>query len=597
MLIAAVGIWLVTIDVRGFLERQASSRSSRDVHIGGFAIVWGNPIVLQLSDVRIGNAPWGKAPELLRFTHLTTEIEPWPLLHGSLRLRRIVLEQPQIALERDHNHVGNWKLHPDQPAGPESPRRAELPFIADLVLHNGEITFRTSSGALLHIRLDDVRLLAPTIDAPAILSAKGGYNDVPLQMDLRTQPFAVLWQTSVPFGFGLTAKAANTALTFQGTATAPLDFDGLKGDFAVQSGRFDDWMSIFGAPGEIPISLRLAGMLAKQGDHWGLPDARGEVAGSDFSGLLALDEGKSGTPDHFTFDLKFAPIDLKHLVSLASAGPPRPAGTKGAKLHVEEHPGETYDVRLGVRQARYGDLQLGELRLAAALAPAKLSISELSFRLAGGALRGSGSVEPAGTSGRAAFDAAITQADAAVFAAMLGGGAPLLSGRLDGSAKLEMTGETLSDGLRASRGQIVLGITQGRISRDLLERVSTNLSQLLRHGKGSATLVCFLSVANIRDGQASVAPLRLRTPEGNFFGGGAIDLVHSRINLQLKSEAKSTGFFALDLPVQITGSLTNPQAGLAPSFEPADIRAQAIRNIAQLVPATRRLIDNSPCLK
>lgn len=590
---AAAVIAVMMLDLRSIVEHQAASRSGRSAHIGGLSVHWASPIVLRISEFRLGNTVGGQAPDYVRFTSLMVEIEPWPLLRGELRLRRLVLDRPVIALERDGNHIGNWKLHPGADAGPEPPRRAELPYMADLALRDGEITYRTSNGAILHIRLKDMRLTAPAVDAPATIVADGSYNDVALRMDLRTQPYAVLWQTSVPFGFSLEIRTADTELAFHGTATAPLDFDGLDGELRIVSARLDDWMSIFGAPDAIPIRIRLGGKFEKNADHWRLPQAAGQLAGSDFSGLLALDEGASGNPDHFTFRLGFAPMDIRHLVELATAPPG--TTTRPTYLHVEEHPGETYDVHIDARQARYGDIRLGDLRLAAALAPARLTVSELAMRVAGGEFRATASAVPAGRGSRTVLDASLAGADASALLGLVGSDAATLSGRLEAAATIAMTGDTVDDALRASNGQVVVGITQGRISRSLVEQASINLGQLFGGGSGSTALLCLLGVASLRDGLLSVAPVRLRTPDGNLFAGGTLDLLNRRIDLEVKGEAKSTGFWALDLPVRISGKLANPQTGLSRSFSEAGMAARASVNLSRLTPALRRVVNVNRC--
>jgi uncharacterized protein involved in outer membrane biogenesis len=593
--IAAAAIAFRMFDPRAFIERQATSRTGRTAHVGSVTLGWGNPLVVKIIDFRLANAPWGEAPDFVRFANLIAEVEPWPLLSGNIRLRRITLDSPLIALERDKNHIGNWKFHPGGTIVAEPPRRAEFPFIVDLALRGGKITFRTSSGAILRIGIDDLGLKAPTVDGPILIVATGSYNDVKLQLDLLAQSFEILEQPTIPFGIDAVMKAPNTDLTFKGTATAPLDFDGLAGALTIRSANLDDWLSVFGAPSNVAIPLNVAGTLGKQGDHWRLRDAKGQLAGSDFTGSLALDEGKPGAPDHFKFDLDFAPMDLKRVIGLASGG--STGASSAIPLHVAEHPTETYDIRLAVRQAKYGDLALGDARLAATVEPAKISISDLVLQLAGGGVHATASATPAGSGGHGALDAAITQADATSLARLLGGDASVLSGRLDGAIVLEMTGETTNDAISTSRGQAVLGITQGRISRDLLQKVSTNISQIFRRGSGSASLTCVLTIAHIRDGHASIAPLRLRTTEGNLFGGGSIDLRRSRIDLRLKSESKSTGFFALDLPVEITGNLASPQTGLSKNFDAAGINAMGRRNTTALAANVLQVVGHNPCLR
>ena len=63
-----------------------------------------------------------------------------------------------------------------------------------------------------------------------------------------------------------------------------------------------------------------------------------------------------------------------------------------------------------------------------------------------------------------------------------------------------------------------------------------------------------------RNGLGVVAPLRLRSPEIAMIGGGKIDFITSRLDLRVASLPHSTGFFALDIPLEITGTLARPSA-------------------------------------
>jgi hypothetical protein len=69
-----------------------------------------------------------------------------------------------------------------------------------------------------------------------------------------------------------------------------------------------------------------------------------------------------------------------------------------------------------------------------------------------------------------------------------------------------------------------------------------------------------LAVMEIHNGLGVVAPLRLRSPEIAMTGGGTIDFLTSRLDLRVAPQPHSTGFFALDIPLAITGTLARPSA-------------------------------------
>jgi hypothetical protein len=103
---------------------------------------------------------------------------------------------------------------------------------------------------------------------------------------------------------------------------------------------------------------------------------------------------------------------------------------------------------------------------------------------------------------------------------------------------------------------------------------------------------CLLGVARVKDGVAQLAPLVLRTPEATLTGGGTVDLGSNALDLTIRSDPKSTGFFALDIPIRISGALAAPSA--AP-----DSKAQFEQNLAlpEVPKAIRQVAENSRCLE
>ena len=62
------------------------------------------------NDVRVGNAPWGKAPNLLTAKQLEVQVALLPLLRRHFELVRLNLVEPVIALETNRDGQLNWEL-------------------------------------------------------------------------------------------------------------------------------------------------------------------------------------------------------------------------------------------------------------------------------------------------------------------------------------------------------------------------------------------------------------------------------------------------------------------------------------------------------
>jgi uncharacterized protein YhdP len=138
-------------------------------------------------------------------------------------------------------------------------------------------------------------------------------------------------------------------------------------------------------------------------------------------------------------------------------------------------------------------------------------------------------------------------------------------------------------------------MTGGRVTRDLLEKASTDLRSLFRKGEGAVPIACLLGVLTLRDGVATIAPLRLRTPDATLIGGGQIDLVRQRVDLTVKSQNEAS-VFALGVPLHVTGGFG--KIGVAPAVGgSAWLDAPELNEPARrLPPPLQPLATRNPCL-
>ena len=104
---------------------------------------------------------------------------------------------------------------------------------------------------------------------------------------------------------------------------------------------------------------------------------------------------------------------------------------------------------------------------------------------------------------------------------------------------------------------------------------------------------CLLGIAVLRNGVATIAPLRLRTPETTLVGGGQVDLVNGKVDMTVKTEAGSTSLLALKLPLRISGDFNGLH--VLPSFA-ASAPPPTIGDPGHLATTELQLLaERSPC--
>ena len=185
--------------------------------------------------------------------------------------------------------------------------------------------------------------------------------------------------------------------------------------------------------------------------------------------------------------------------------------------------------------------------------PARSLLNSFKFALAGGSVDVSGSVENAAGGGHVAMVATLAGIDAAQLAGLAGREAGQIAGRLDGGLTLDMTGDTVKSALKVGRGHIVFAVTEADVARDLIERISTDLRTLFRTQEDMVQLTCLLGIVDLRNGIGTIWPLRLRTVRRDHRRPGAGGFSGSASRPHIQSVAASTSFFALDVPVEISG--------------------------------------------
>jgi AsmA family protein len=598
VLLAAGGFawWLSQADLKPLVEREASEALGRRVSFGSFQVHWADPLRVDFTDLAIANAPWGSKPEMVRVGKLSAQLEVGPLLHGVLHYRQLRISDVTVVLERDPAGIGNWKFGGS--AGPGGAglvpkNRTQFPTLIDFVGERGLVTYRTRSGNVLGIRLDRVAISSPDEHAPVQLLADGAYNDVATRLEATTESFAILRDDAVPFGTRFTLAGPDTDIAFNGTLQEPLDFEGARGELSIEARTLDDLVAAMGGKAEADLPLTVAGILVRNGDHWSLAAAKGQLQQSDFSGDLALTEGKPKQPDDIALDLGFSDLDVDALAAVfGNAKDTTKLDT--LPLHPEGLSEVNATVDITASTLAIAGRKLRTVALDGRLEGGDVTLKELSFALGGGRLRASGTLAGKKTDGRLAVRARLAKAEIAALARELGATGDEIRGRLEAAASLTMSGPTVGAALKRSDGAAVLLMRDGQVAQSLIEQLSTDLRGLFRERQDSVPVTCLLGIVTLKDGIGVIAPLRLESQTAVAVGAGKIDLARKRLDLTVRTERDSTSFFALDIPVRISGPLDRLSAApLSGSNE--DWLRQPTAIADTLPPDLQKMASGSPC--
>src|SRR5579863_346398 len=203
--------------------------TGRDLRIGGrvsFSLL--PRVMLQANDVALSNPVGSIAPDMLRLKTLNVTLRFFSLLHGTIEIEQIKLDEPTIALEVDKAGRANWAFSGSTPretrAGPPSaeltPQEASgMPSIsfADVSVAGGQASyFDQRSGEKQLLSDIDLQLSLPNLSGPFAVKGTATWNAEPVTLALSVaQPGAL-------FGGG-------TSATTLALASRPMNFD-FRGD-------------------------------------------------------------------------------------------------------------------------------------------------------------------------------------------------------------------------------------------------------------------------------------------------------------------------------------------------------------------------------
>jgi uncharacterized protein involved in outer membrane biogenesis len=583
-------VFLLNIDwnrAKPWINREVSAATGRPFEIrGNLDLTWHATGVragdwrdyipwprLTARDVWLGNPDWSREPVMARAREISFPVGLWPLLEKKIVIPRLALDQPELTLERLHDGRANWLFEP----------RAENGWQLDLreiVLNEGKV--HVMDG----VKHADVRLDVTMLDDARRTdtyqlgwTAAGSFNGQQVSGTGKAGAVAAWRRQRGQYPIEAHLTVGRTAVDARGTVAEPRKLAALDLQLKLSGASMAHLYPLIGlAFPETPAFVaegHFTGTPNRIGGDWSYDNFKGRIGNSDVSGSLKY-QARRPRP-LLEGSLVSSYLEFKDLRPLIGAAPP--AGTenpnrKNSSRQPEKKlfPATVFradrwrsmdaDVQFAAKKiVRHRQLPIDHLVARIRMQNGVFSLAPLKFNIAGGSLvsniRLDGTTRP--VQGEVKLSARHVRLQQ-VFPAS-GGSQPSV-GELNGDLALTGTGDSVAELMASANGNIQAVVSDGTISKLLLEQLGLNVSSIVAtalFGDEQVKLNCAFSDVEIKKGMLRPRAAIVDTAEATLRIDGQVNLAQEKMALKVEPESKSWRLVSLRAPIYVSGALTKPQ--------------------------------------
>ena len=576
-LIAGFLVFLMLFDwnwLRGPISRAASASTGREVVLNGDLDVrlfsWTpSATVRRLS---IGGPAWANDRNTADVEQLDVSVRLRRLFLGQVEVSSLVMTRPAVHLIVDGKGRRSWDLNPDRP---DDGRGAKLPVIQRLVINDGRLTLdEQRRGMKLDAMITAREARSPEEgESGFLLDGKGTMNGAPLT--LRVTGGFINIRRDRPYAFTADLAGAGSRLRAEGAVTRPFDLGRFNAVLELEGQDLADIYLLTGITTPNTPPYRLRGDLSRDGALFRFANFSGRVGSSDLSGSLEVN--KVGERRRVDAKLTSRTLDIDDLAAVLGA---RPQVTSEGTVATSGAPGKllpdaplqterlrtmdgTLSYRAGTVRANAFDIR--QVSLGADLKDGILKLDPVAFTFNRGELNGTARIDARKATLYSAVDFRLSGYPLeSIIPAR--GGAPTVTGRALGRARLEGPGASIHDLAANSKGNISLVVPQGRMRSAFAELLGINvgagLGKLLSGDQSTSGIRCAVADFKVADGVATSRTLVIDTDVVLAQGSGTIDLGAETMNLRIDGETKKPRLLRVWAPITIKGPLASPRLGV-----------------------------------
>ncbi|MDF2095372.1 AsmA family protein [Aquibaculum arenosum] len=570
--------------LRGPIEARVEAATGRDFAIEGDLqgeFSW-QPW-MRARDIRLANADWAQAEELVHVEELALRIDARELLRGQLVIMDTRIRGADIQLEIDEEGRANWDMAGDagDAADGGDSQRSEVPLLEKLVVEDSRLTLEDASRDIqLEAQVASAEVVSPEEGSlPVSLEGEGRVQGHPFSIAASGGSLALLRQEEEPYPIEIEIAVGQTRARAEGTLTAPLQLAGMDGELWISGPTPDELAPILNIPLPSTPPYELSGRLRRDDQAWYFEDFNGTVGESDLAGDMRVEVDQEKpliVADLISERLAFE--DLGTLVGL----PPEPeqvteqseAGGRvrllpDAPLQIEQVRSSDAQVSFRGEQVIAPGLPLDNVALDLVIDEGVLQLQPVVFDFAGGQLSLFlslyATVDPVETD----YDLRLSgiQLQRIFNQAGLEGEA---QGVIEGRTRFSTVGNTVRSAFATAEGDAAFLMDGGLVSGSILQLLDAGfleaIAVVLSDGvPADMNIRCLIGAFDIQDGVLTSNPVLLDTEDSAIQAEGIIDLGEEALDLEIGGEAKDPGFASSRLAVTVGGTFAEPAFGVDPT--------------------------------
>ncbi len=560
---------------RDLAAHRISELTHRKLTIhGDLTIDWSLIPRIRMEQIQFENAAWSKEPHMLELAAVDVNIDLLELLKGRVILPQIILTKPHIILEKSPEGKANWEL---EIATDGKDDRSESPIIERLRIREGRLIYRDSS------KNTDFSAAFATLEEQAghtdatELQAEGKLNGRSLTIDLHAGPLVALREAKEPYPMKLELHAGKTAVTVEGTLTAPLQLKGIDLQFDMKGPNPEQLSQIVGLPMPNLPPYHLKGDFSHHEGIWHIKNLQGRVGDSDVAGNILVKMAEN--QPHIKADLTSKKIDLDDFGPLIGLAPDTRAGETASKAQQKKAEQEAAsplilpDEPIGFDKLRnlYADITLrskqvdsklpiDDLHLHAIIDDGHLVFTPLNFGVASGNIRSRLEVDARAKPVKSKIETEIHHvqlnqilrrfeiADESV-------------GLIGGQAIYWFKGNSIAKMLASADGGLLMLMTGGRFDDLLVELAGLDIGEALValfDQEDNTKINCAFVDLPTRGGLMNLSTFVVDTEDTVFLGAGTLDFKKENLDLVIDPKPKDLSLFSARAPLHVEGSFQEP---------------------------------------
>ncbi|MBW8899787.1 MAG: AsmA family protein [Massilia sp.] len=588
-------IILLTFDwnrVKPWLDDKVSDAIERPFAIrGNLAVHWEQPSKsipkgqrtwrdyipwphLYADDVHVGNPAGLPQRDMASVRQFSFSLDPFGLLGHRIHVPVLRFDGPQAELLRTDETHYNWVYKPEE-------KKSKWTLDLERVVLNKGVVHVIDAVTKADVTAD-IETIANDPTYGIAFTLRGEYNGAPVGGGGKTGSVLSLRDQDEPFPVQVDVHSANTRVAAEGTVTRPAHLAGINLELTLAAPSMARLYPFTGVllPETPAFSTdgHLTGELGKDKSRWVYDKFKGKVGQSDIAGHLEFATGKPRnklTGTIVSHQLRF--VDLGPLIGADSNASKRARGVEavqpeGKALPVEKFHTERWkvldaDVRFTAdRIVKDKDLPISKLQSHVLMNDGVLTLQPLDFVLASGnvnsniKLDGSNAKQPIkATADVKARDIHIKE----LFPQIEKMQATV--GSIYGEAKLTATGDSVGAMLADANGEVKGLISQGVVSKLLLEEAGLNVGNVIitkLFGDKEVKLNCLAADLGVTDGVARTRTFVLDTEDAIVDINGWVNMSTEQLDLRIKPETKALRIFTLRTPFFVRGTFKHPDLSL-----------------------------------